>query len=317
LKIEQFKAWNNWVDYQANPLIRAEPHELQLSDPTFLPPSETPDGKWHLFANGLLHGIYHYTSTDGIKWKNTHENIPSGIRPFLFKEEDIYYLLYEKTFTLLLSNIVYCQSSDLFHWGPPKVILTTDHKWEGLFNRRIGNPCILKHKNKYYLYYSAGDTFLWDCLFSEPLFIGFAVSHSISGPYHKLARPIIRALKNHPYRNLGAGAIKVIKVDNSWIGFNNGIYKDKNGRSRSSILLLHSDDGIKWVDIFDHPIISPTTGWKEAFVYQLDVRKIGNKYWLYYNARSGWSFGTEAIGLAILDLELNPLNRIKRPITMF
>ncbi|HUY00134.1 MAG TPA: family 43 glycosylhydrolase [Candidatus Deferrimicrobium sp.] len=303
MKVEQFKTWNKWVDHPDNPLIRPETHELQLADPTFLPPSDTPDGKWHLFAHGILHGIYHYISKDGIKWLNTHKNIPSGLRPFLFKEDDTYYLLYEKIFTLLLSNIVICQSSDLFDWSPPKIILTTDHKWEGLSNRRIGNPCILKPKNKYYLFYSAGDTFLWECLFSEPRFIGLAVSDSIGGPYHKLARPIIRPLKKHKYRNLGAGAIKVIRVGDSWIGFNNGIYKDKYGRSRSSILLLHSDDGITWTDIFDRPILYPTSGWKSAFVYQLDVRKIGHQYWLYYNARSGWSLGTEAIGLAILNLK--------------
>jgi predicted GH43/DUF377 family glycosyl hydrolase len=92
-----------------------------------------------------------------------------------------------------------------------------------------------------------------------------------------------------------------LRVNDTWLGFNNGIYKDK--RTGSSILLLQSDDGIIWHDVFEHPILYPTAGWKRAFVYQLDIRAVGNEYWLYYNARNGWAIGSEGIGLAKLKSE--------------
>ncbi len=59
--------WSAFRDYPGNPLI--EPHwpAWIIADPTVLPPELTPDGRWHLFANGLR-GIDHFTSADGFAW---------------------------------------------------------------------------------------------------------------------------------------------------------------------------------------------------------------------------------------------------------
>ncbi len=290
------------MDHEANPLIHPEPPDWVIADPTFIPPSDSPDGLWHLFAHGVLSGLNHFISNDGIKWANTHFNIASGIRPFLYKEGEIYYLLYEKLFTLLLGSVVLSQSVDLFNWTNPKVLLAPTYPWEGVISRRVGNPCLLKVDSKYRLYYSAGSIFIWDTLFYEPKYIGVAEAKALYGPYEKVSRPIISPAQKHPYRNIASGAIKVLRVGDLWVGFNNGIYKDSKGRSRSSILLLHSQNGLEWTDVFPNPILAPTTGWKKAFIYQCDVRKVGDSYWLYFNARDGWIVGTERIGLARLTL---------------
>ena len=46
--------WSAFRDYPGNPL-GIEPHwpEWIIADPTVLSPEVTPDGRWHLFANGL------------------------------------------------------------------------------------------------------------------------------------------------------------------------------------------------------------------------------------------------------------------------
>lgn len=300
--MEILKKWQNWIDYKDNPLIKPKAPEWIIADPTFLYKDQTPDGKWHLFAHGILFGIYHFISNDGLRWINTNYKIDSGMRPFLFRENDVYYLLYEKMLNTFKSVIILRESTDLFKWSKPKIILTPSLPWEGGLSRTNGNPCLIKIKDTYQLYYSAGSVFLKDCLFAEPKYIGLAESKNIRGPYKKLNRPIIKPSKNM-YRNFGAGAIKVIflESENLWIGFNNGIYIDNHGKSRSSIILMHSKDGINWNDSFKKPILFPTMGWKRSLVYQLDVRKVKSTYWLYYNARAGWAIGVEKIGLAILN----------------
>ncbi len=302
MDIEELQTWNVWHDHEKNPLIHPDPPDWIIADPTFVPPDESPDSLWHLFAHGILSGINHFISADGIIWKNTGQEFESGLRPFLFKKGDTYYLLFEKSFTPLFGTIAISKSSDLIHWSNHKHILTPSLPWEGRIARRVGNPCLIKINGRYRLYYSAGSVFLWDSMVPEPKFIGVAEADKITGPYIKRPRPILRPSKKHPFRNLGAGAIKVIHFNNAFVGFNNGIFEDRNKRSRSAILLLHSEDGIHWADVFKKPIISPTNGWKRAYVYQLDVKKIGFDYWLYYNARSGWVNGAERIGLAILNL---------------
>lgn len=296
---ENLKKWKNLTEYAGNPVIKPIRPEWVIGDPTFI----IKDGKWHLFANGLVSGINHFVSSNGKKWKRLR-SIDSGIRPHIYEEDGAYYLLYEKfpnILNIFRSNIVLRKSSDLEKWGRPKTILKPTLPWEGRLVQRVGNPCLVKLEDGYRLYYSANTVFLWDCFFREPKYIGVAHSKEIEGPYKKVSQPVIKPSKNHPYRNFGAGAMKVIREDDSWIGFNNGIYKDKYGKSRSAILLLHSDDGINWKDALKHPVIYPTgTGWKSTFVYQLDVKKVNDTYVLFCNARDGWVRGSESIGLFFL-----------------
>ena len=301
MSIENFTQWKNWVDYKRNPLLVPEAPEWLVADPTFIPPDDSPDGKFHLFAHGFLFGINHYISRDGLKWINTRWRVGKGMRGFLYMESDKYYLIYENNLGFSKSIISLRESSDLFHWSEPQTLLVPDQPWEINWKgqRKISNPCLVKYNGKYRLYYSANQIFLWDCLFSEPLYIAVAEAEKLQGPYKKFPRPIISPSKAHKFRNFAAGAIKIVRINDTWIGFNNGIYNHQH-HTGSCILLLQSDDGITWNDIFERPILYPTTGWKSAFVYQCDIRKVGDQFWLYYNARNGWAIGSEGIGLAKL-----------------
>jgi hypothetical protein len=87
------------------------------------------------------------------------------------------------------------------------------------------------------------------------------------------------ALARRSVSHLGAGAIKVFRDGDGFVGLENGIYRDAAGASRSAILLLASTDGFAWTQVDPEPIIGPEgSGWKHAFVYQLDVARSGRSY---------------------------------------
>lgn len=96
-KIYQFK----WEEYQKNTLINPTFPSPVIADPTFLSPEETPDKRWHLFAHSIL-GIHHFISSDGIKWERLKGIVVlKSLRPYLFKENNLFYLFYEKILSLL------------------------------------------------------------------------------------------------------------------------------------------------------------------------------------------------------------------------
>ncbi len=289
----------SWKDCHSNPLIAPIFPTPIIADPTFLPPDKTPDRKWHLFAHSLM-GIHHYVSVDGLKWKRRRELIvPRSMRPFLFVEGGTYYLFYEKFLSYFpqKSRIEVRQSKDLHYWSAPTIVLSPSLSWH---RRTCGNPCVIKDGNEYRLYYSAALVFLKDCKFSEPEFIGMASAKNILGHYNSRPDPIIEPDKSDDYRNHGAGSIKVVRTKKQYVGFHNGIYIDGNGKSRSAIRLLESKDGITWSGFDREPFLKPEgSGWKRAFVYACDVRQFGDKLYLYYNARNGWLWGKECIGMCV------------------
>lgn len=290
----------HWTDHPDNPLIEPPRPEILLGDPAVVLPGDAPDGRWHMFANTML-GIHHFTSANGIKWIPSGKVGP-GWRAYVFKEAERFYMFSEQfTVPQVRSHIELRESGDLWDWSAPVRLVEPSLPWEGRFSRNTGNPCVLKVDGRYRLYFSAGVVFLGDLGFCEPRYIGVAHAERIDGHYVKEDEPIISPSEDDPYLNRGAGAIKVIFDERRdlFYGFNNGIYRDPEGRTRSAILLLSSRDGLDWERVYPEPVVSPgSEGWKKALVYQLDVKRVGDEMWLYYNARSGWRFGIERIGLA-------------------
>ena len=292
-----------WRDVSENPLIEppdgSEPGSV-IGDPQVVSPGRF-DEYWHLFAHSGMR-IYRFKSLDGIHWK------PEGTLPFpgalvyLFKEDDtwhIFYTVYEEP-----PNTKICmrESMDLENWSEETVILKPELPWEleGPC-KQVRNPCLVKVGDRYRLYYSGGTIWFDDCGYEEPKYVGFAEAEDIHGPYKRCGNPILRPDPNIPYRNFGAGALKVYRWRGEYLGFNNGIYKGPDGRSRSAICLLASSDGVAWVDAPFNPVIAPTGGWKRAMVYQLDVVfDVDGETRIYYNARDGWRGGVERIGCSIL-----------------
>jgi predicted GH43/DUF377 family glycosyl hydrolase len=295
----------DWVDYPGNPLIEPPAPEFLLGDPSVVLPADSPEGGWHLFANTLL-GIQHYTSSDGIEWAR-HAKVGPGFRAFVFKEGNLFHMFYEHfSVPQFRSHVALRTSKDLWRWSEPVKVLEPSLPWEqGRLSRNVGNPCVVATGDRYRLYYSAGVVFHRDLGFCEPRHIGVAHADDLAGPYEKMPEPMIPMDPSDPFRSRGAGAIKVIRDEGRglYYGFNNGIYRDEQGRTRSAILLLSSPDGLDWEQVYPEPVVAPVgDGWKKALVYQLDVKQVGDEMWMYYNARSGWRFGRERIGLATCSL---------------
>jgi hypothetical protein len=295
-----------WKDSPNNPILSATEPKDWVADPTVVTPEQSPDGYWHMFCCGGL-GVKHYRSSDGLNW-GFLEVLGSGYSPFIFVEDGTYYLFYQES-SKNETYIVYRESRDLKNWNDPSIILKGDLSWEmGLKGEPyVRNPCILKLHDKYLLYYSASYILLPDTGYDEPLFIGLAVStDGITGPYVKNPEPILKPDFLDPWRNFGAGAMKVYYDDglNLLLGFENGIYIGPDGHTHSALHLLTSVDGVNWIDSPYNPILKPEgCGWKSAFVYQCDVKRVEDNLYLYYNARDGWRNATERIGLALCKIK--------------
>ncbi|MBN1374525.1 MAG: family 43 glycosylhydrolase [Dehalococcoidia bacterium] len=304
-----------WSDYSETYIIDHPALSPVLADPTFIFPENSPDRKWHLFAHSIW-GIHHFISWDGIRWKDIGIAIKNAMRPYVYIEDNQYYLLYEKyrPWSLALSwvkgrkwysEIAVSQSVDLKKWTSPVTLIKPELHWHSADgNKSVSNPCMVKHDGKYYLYYSASLVYIPDCGFNEPDCIGLATSSSICGNYELLPQPIINVNKNDPRCNLSCGSIKVIKCEDGFLGFENGIYwNEQKNQSGSAIIMQKSVDGIYWESLGHEPVLRPSTGWRKSHIYACDARYYEQKgtWYLYYNARSDWpvSKGQERIGLLI------------------
>jgi len=298
-----------WREYEGNPLIPPPFPSPILADPTFLPPDETPDGKWHLFAHSIL-GIHHFVSPDGLAWERRKGVVSrNSLRAFLFARGGVYYLFYERFLRLFpfpYHSLIEARSSqDLFSWSKPTVVLRPTLPWqrEGCGKGAVSNPCVVEDGDGFRLYYSAGLVYLRDCRFSEPKYIAVARCTELLGEYEAAPEPALQPTAVDAFANMGAGAMKVLQTGDGYIGFQNGIYWDAGrAHTRSAVRLALSRDGLDWTVPRREPILAPEPGWKKGFVYALDVRRVGERFYLYFNARDGWLTGREHIGLAFGDM---------------
>jgi hypothetical protein len=300
------------------PLISPPRLTPLIADPTFLTPDTTPDKLWHLFAHSV-YGIHQYTSDDGLVWKRAKKRIvPAALRPFIYKEEDTYYLFYEKytgmklLFSFLpkqrwFSRIEMIASKDLIHWSAASTILRPSkpyHEDEKL-GRAVSNPCLVKINDLYRLYFSCSLVRVPDCGFNEPLHIGYAESSSVDKGFSSADQPLISPDKQLQWNNLGAGSMKVVPCEDGYVAFQNGIY-EHDGKSGSAICLLYSKDGLQWDYLQADPVLKPDSSieWMASHIYACDVKVFGKKIYLYFNARNHahWSKGSEKIGLAVAEL---------------
>lgn len=245
-----------------------------VADPTFLTPNESTDNKFHLFAHSIW-GIHHYVSNDGENWSHFKFVKSFSIRPFIYKENDMYYLFYEKLkfiiplTTVYFSELQVISSTDLINWTKPKTILKPTLPWQGT---SVCNPCVVKEKNGFKLYYNANQKYFWECLFSEPEYSGVAVSKTIDGIYKNITQ--------NPDKNIH----HVLRIRDNNI-FETKWYQNKNGTSGAKVYLNGKE------------FIKPDFGFKKCFVYVCDGKKIDYKMYVYFNARDGWFWGKEVVML--------------------
>jgi len=321
---------NSWTA-AGEALIQPPRFSPVIADPSFLFPEETSYGEWELFAHSAW-GIHRYSSIDGLAWHDNGLVIRNAMRPFIRRHGREYRLYYEKYRPLALpmtvlpwkprwhSTVAMSTSFDLKLWSAPQVLVEPEQDWmrDQKLGDSVSNPCVVEAGTgssvegtlEWRLYFSASLSYIDDCGFSEPRYIALARGTSPGGPFIPDAAPLIgpehavsvgsKHKGSSSTEDLGAGSIKVIRMDDGWIGLQNKIYRDAGGRSRSAIFVLQSDNGLTWLPASDKPLIAPGTGWTGSHVYACDCRyREADKCWyLYFNARDGWKIaaGKERIG---------------------
>lgn len=292
----------DWELHADNPLIEPPGEESLLGDPAVIHPDDSPDGLWHLFANSML-GIHRYVSGDGLSWELAEQYVVGvgGWRANVYLEAGSFHLLYEMFSDISHSEIQRITSQDLFTWSEPVTVITPTEAWELENQETVGNPYLTHLDGQYWLYYSAAGRELPDTGFPEPLHVGLARADSLGGPWVKESEPILAPTADDPWRNHGAGSLKLLderSEDGRHLALNNGIF-NTDGETGSAIRLLTSDDGLSWELACPEPLIAPTgSGWTAAFIYGFDTVRHDGELRLYFNARDGWEEGTERIGLA-------------------
>lgn len=297
LTIEQIKS-ADFKLYENNPIIKPFDKSFIVADPSLLTPDNSHDKKWHMFFHTNF-GVYHFKSDDGIQFSKVKKILPRGMRPNINYINGIYYLFYERTAPLLVnaltlvnlakwhSEIYVTKSCDLISWSTPERVIGNTRAFEkcdrGL---AISNPYLLKEGDDYTLYYSCGLTYIKDCGFCEPTYISYAKSSKADHAYVSAAKPIISPDKSNPYLNLCSGCLKVYRVKDGYVGFQNGIYDD-GGKSKSAIIMLSSKNGreFDFEKIILQPQMDNGKDWMNQFVYASHLVKYGNKLRLYFNAR--------------------------------
>jgi hypothetical protein len=285
-----------------------------LADPSFLFPSETASGDWELFAHSAW-GIHRYSSTDGLDWHDRGIVVRNAMRPFIRRldlaDGPAYCLLHESYRPLALpmtvlpvrprwrSRLAASTSRDLALWSRRENLLEPDLDWmrDARLGDSLSNPCLVQAgPGDWRLYFSASLVWLPDCGFCEPRYIGMARAPSPLGPFVPEALPLIDPSIQVGGAELGAGSMKVLTLDDGYIGLQNRIYRDAAGSSRSAIFILRSGDGKAWQAVSELPLIAPSSGWMSSHVYACDCRfdAASGLWYLYFNARDGWGLSSGA-----------------------
>ena len=306
----QFPDWqpDKWHHLPENPIIAPPDYHKWpgvIGDPQVLLPGEF-DDMWHMFCIG--HGrFFRYDSSDGVAWDliYTYE-WKSG--PVSLTHDGtqwvVFYSHHKGWWECSDCGIAVRTSQDLENWSEPEDVILPELDWECEGKAvQLRNPCLVALPDgRFRLYYSGGTVWMHDMGFEEPKYVSFAESDSMFGPYVKHGEPVLAPDPGKPYRSYGAGAMKVFRYGDIFLGLSNGIYLDEEEHSHSAIDVLLSEDGIVWEDAPYNPIISPEgDGWKKSLIYQLDLRWYDGKLWLYYNTREGWSHAKEWIGCSTLE----------------
>lgn len=317
----------SWYPFSDEPVIRSLWYMSRLCDPFFLFPSQSPDGKWHLFGHTWV-GIEHFISENGISWEPKKMVVLRGHSPSVYQENGVYYLIYEKHNASLpalskgrlkrreqekisYSRFEICSSTDLVLFSEPKVLLDSREvpfALDDLKKPRISRPQIIKDdKGLYRLYFGASHHSLPDTRQKTSRHFALALSSTLEGPYALAneGEPLLSPYADDQYRNMAVGSIKVMKTPDGYVGFECAMHWDKErAKTTSTLIQLESSDGILFKPSFRTALlIPPDRGWASRYIVSCDIhyKEDENCYYCYYsaNAKAGLFPVKESIGLLL------------------
>lgn len=312
----------SWFPFSDEPVLVGPWYLCRLSNPAFLFPEDSPDGKWHLFAGSWL-GIHHYVSDSGIHWEPLALVQVRGAMPSLFQEKGLYYLVYERHGRLVpllerlsqksrqahlaSSHIEMRSSTDLLIWSEPRILLDgrgIKAACDYLDKPQLSHPQIVAVDGGYRLYFGASLVAAPGTRWKAARYIYSAFSPSLDGTYEPLPMTF-EPIPNDPWRNMASGQLRVIKRKEGYTAFQTALYWDPHRtRMASSIVLLDSKDGHSWEAVCEKPILVSTEyGWASRYLCSCDVRYKGDEdcWYCYFSAMGEKRFGLEreSIGLLI------------------
>ena len=162
-----------------------------VADPSFLFPSETPDGRWALVAHDAW-GLRLYRSDDGLSWDAGRRIIRHAMRPFIRRLGGEYRLYFERyrPFALVMtalparprwrSSVACAVSAELSRWGAADELIAPELAW--MRDARLGfaasNPCLAED----------GDALDVLVMVNEPTFSGCLIETHVVGLFRMIDR---------------------------------------------------------------------------------------------------------------------------------
>ena len=296
----------SWFPFSDEPLVQGVSYAPRFCDPQVLMPEQACDGKWHMFFHSWI-GIHHFISDSGIEWEPRKMIEVRGHSPFIYIENEKYYLIYEKHEREIPfvgnkradggretgSRIEMRSSTDLLVWSKPRLILdsrTVPYASDYLKAPRVSRPQLLKTANGYRLYFGASHLILPDTSQKVSRYFGYAESDQLLGPYKlsEKAAPLIQALPDDKWSNLGCGSIRIVPHEDKIYAFQCGVYWDpETAKTHSALTMLRSDDGLSFKRCLDKPILMPSShGWASSYIMGCDVhyRPEEKNWYCYFSA---------------------------------
>lgn len=320
----------SWFPFSDEPLVTGSWFAPKLCDPQVLLPSRSCDGKWHMFAHNWL-GIQHFVSDSGIAWEKAHMIVPRGLYPYIYYEDETFYLLYEKHNLIPglrrknkdedISRIEIVSSTDLISWSKPRVILdsrSVPFAGDYLNRNLISRPQLIKINDIYRLYFGASEMILSDSKQRVPRYYGCAFSRRLDEPFflEKPEKPILESDPNDKYSNLACGSVKLVESADKIFGFQCCAFWDPEKKKTSTVLrILETEDGLTFTPCNKKPVLVPALeGWTSAYIMACDVlyKKDEKCWYCYYSAndRAHGLLQKESIGLMIGTIP----TKIQRPV---
>lgn len=287
---------SSWYIYSDEPVISGSFYKQRLSDPEVLTPEESPDGRWHMFAHSWV-GVEHFVSNSGFDWKPMKLVVVRGQSPFIYKQDQSYYLFYEthdrdyqgrKRRKNRASRISVMKSNDLAMWTTPEVVLESkDVPCASDFSQpRVSRPQVIFNEGKYFLYFGSSEVKMYDSKQKAAAYFCLATSDNLMGPYKVEAKPIISIEPDGRFNNLAVGSVKVLPCLDALAAIQSTfIFDEKQGKSRSVLILLSSKDGRSFK--FERVLMeSPEKGWASGYISCAEVIRIENEqsWYCYFSA---------------------------------
>ena len=241
-----------------------------------------------------------------------------GRSPSLYREDGVYYLIYEKhnpdlpelkkrrggtAKKISRSRFEISASSDLMTFEEPRILLDSadvplagEGSWQPRTDRRSSRRAVSP--------LPWGPPPLFDSRQKCSPYFAMASSRHSTG-LHEEGRPLLETNADDQWHNMAVGSVRVLRMTDGYVALQCAYGWDtRQGKSISTLVQLESSDGIEWRQTLRKPVLTlPKEGWASSYIVSCDVNyKESEACWYcYYSANRRWgrTVAAESIGLLL------------------